>query len=80
MMSKKKKQKLCLGRPRAIDGSTLAVALYSSDTGRLGQVLISVNVVAIYGGAVEVPSELMGKLKALLAPEKITRFKLGNTN
>ncbi|NWC62929.1 hypothetical protein [Cedecea sp. P7760] len=78
-MMSKKTQKLCLGRPRAIDGSTLAVALYSPDTGRLGQVLISVSVVAIYGGAVEVPPELMEKLKGLLAPEKITSFKLGNT-
>lgn len=80
MMSKKKTARLCLGRPRTIDSSTLAMGLYSTDTGRLGQVLISVNVVAIYGGVVEVPPELMGHLKELLAPEKIPGFKLKDAN
>lgn len=79
-MSKKKTTRLCLGRPRAIDNSTLAMGLYSTDTGRLGQVLISVNVVAIYGGAVEVPPELMEKLNTLLAPERITSFELENAD
>ncbi|EPR8111343.1 hypothetical protein P4E77_001378 [Klebsiella pneumoniae] len=74
-MSKNTYDKLCLGKPKVIDGSTLAMGLYSKRTGRLGQVLISVNTVAIYGGAVETPPELMGKLKELLTPEKITSFK-----
>lgn len=51
-MSKKINERLCLGKPRAIDTSTLVMGLYSTDKGRLGQILISVNVVAIYGGAV----------------------------
>ena len=75
-MSKKKIQRLCLGRPRAIDASTLAVGFYSTDTGRLGQVLISVNVIALYAGAVEALPELMEKLKTLLSPERNTSFKL----
>lgn len=75
-MNKKISQKLCLGRPRSIDNSTLAIGLYSTDSGRLGQVLISVSVVAIYGGAVETPPEIIEKLKELLAPEKITSFNL----
>lgn len=79
-MSKKINERLCLGKPRAIDASTLVMGLYSTDRGRLGQILISVNVVAIYGGAVEVPPELMDKLKELLAPERNTSFKLGKVN
>lgn len=79
-MSKKKTPRLCLGRPRAIDSSTLAVGLYSTDTGSLGQVLISVNVVAIYGGAVKVPPELMSKLKELLSTERFTAFELKDAN
>ncbi|EMH8471727.1 TPA: hypothetical protein ACTW9U_002527 [Klebsiella quasipneumoniae subsp. similipneumoniae] len=79
-MSKNTNDKLCLGKPKVIDGSTLAMGLYSKRTGRLGQVLISVNTVAIYGGAVETPPELMGKLKELLTPEKITSFKRQEKN
>lgn len=79
-MSKKINERLCLGKPRAIDTSTLVMGLYSTDKGRLGQILISVNVVAIYGGAVEAPPELMEKLKKLLAPERNTSFKLGSAN
>lgn len=79
-MSKKIIETLCLGKPRAIDTSTLVMGLYSTDKGRLGQILISVNVVAIYGGAVEAPPELMDKFKELLAPERNTSFKLGNAN
>ncbi|MDG9981240.1 hypothetical protein [Klebsiella michiganensis] len=79
-MSKNTNEKLCLGKPKVIDGSTLAMGLYSKRTGRLGQVLISINTVAIYGGAVETPPELMGKLKELLTPEKITSFKQQERN
>lgn len=69
-----------MGKPKVIDSSTLAMGLYSKRTGRLGQVLISINTVAIYGGAVETPPELMGKLKELLTPEKITSFKQQERN
>lgn len=79
-MSKNTNEKLCLGKPKVIDSSTLAMGLYSKRTGRLGQVLISINTVAIYGGAVETPPELMGKLKELLTPEKITSFKQQERN
>lgn len=79
-MSKNTNEKLCLGKPKVIDGSTLAMGLYSKRTGRLGQVLISINTVAIYGGAVETPPELMGKLNELLTPEKITSFKQQERN
>ncbi|EFO3867774.1 hypothetical protein QQN17_000653 [Escherichia coli] len=79
-MGKKNTRRICLGRPRVIDSSTLAIGLYSMETGIIGQVLISVNVVAIYGGAVEVPPEIMEKLKGALSPERITSFKLGNAD
>ncbi|HBM3110003.1 TPA: hypothetical protein ACOVJJ_000409 [Klebsiella oxytoca] len=79
-MKKNINDKLCLGKPKVIDGSTLAIGLFSTRAGRLGQVLISVNTVAIYGGAVETPPELMGKLKELLTPEKITSFKRQEKN
>lgn len=46
-MSKNTNEKLCLGKPKVIDSSTLAMGLYSKRTGRLGQVLISINTVAI---------------------------------
>lgn len=75
-MSKEIGKKLCLGKPRAIDNSTLAMGLFSTTTGRLGQVLISVNVVALYGGIVETPSEITEKIKELLSSEKITSFNL----
>lgn len=52
------------------------MGLFSTTTGRLGQVLISVNVVALYGGAVETPPEITEKLKELLSPEKTTSFNL----
>ncbi|HAT2179883.1 TPA: hypothetical protein I8167_004018 [Raoultella ornithinolytica] len=69
-------ERLCLGKPKVIDSSTLAMALYSIRAGRLGQVVISVNTIAIYGGAVETPPELTDKLKELLTAERITSFKL----
>ncbi|EQB0888211.1 TPA: hypothetical protein ACUB6D_000269 [Raoultella planticola] len=75
-MSKDTNDKLCLGKPKVIDSSTLAMGLYSTRAGRLGQVLISVNTIAIYGGAVETPPEIMEKLKEQLTPEMITSFKL----
>lgn len=75
-MNKDTNVKLCLGKPKVIDSSTLAMSLHSTRAGRLGQVLISVNTIAIYGGAVETPPEIMEKLKEQLTPEKITSFKL----
>ncbi|HEJ0334509.1 TPA: hypothetical protein SLP51_002283 [Klebsiella aerogenes] len=75
-MSKNINDKLCLGKPTVIDRATLAMGLYSTKAGRLGQVVISINTIAIYGGAVETPPELMEKLKELLTPERTTSFKL----
>ncbi|MEQ5540528.1 hypothetical protein [Escherichia coli] len=70
--------KLCLGRPNLVDASTISIALYSKDSGRIGQVVISVNVVALYGGVIEVPPELMKKITSLLSPERLTSFLLGS--
>ncbi|OON40790.1 hypothetical protein BTJ39_06845 [Izhakiella australiensis] len=79
-MSKKKTTRFCLGRPVVIDASTLALGIYSTDAGRLGQVVISVNVIAVYAGAVEVAPELIEKLKTLLSPERNTSFKLESSD
>lgn len=79
-MSNKNGLKLCLGRPNLVDASTLSMALYSRDSGRIGQVVISVNVVALYSGTIEVPPELMEKITSLLSPERLTSFSLGSTD
>lgn len=79
-MGKKKTSRLCMGRPRVINKSTLVMGLYSTETGRVGQVLLSVNVIALYGGAVEATPELIEKLKDLLAPEKNNSFQLNDVN
>lgn len=60
-------QQFVLANPRALDGTTLSMSLLSTNTGRLGQVLISVHFVsATFEGLTDTPPELTMEIKKLL--------------
>lgn len=70
----KRKTKVMLGKPAVIDHSTLAMSLYSLTEGRLGQVVLSVDVNTLHDGVIKTPPELTEKLREWL--EKPGRLKV----